>query len=104
MLAAQDSDLTGFRTTAWGLVSRVKFYRRCETYVLHIVCNNTLTPEHSLVLGNTGSTILLGDIISDEETLRFITQDPRSRNAITYPHSLWPRNTVPYIIDSTIGK
>ena len=60
--------------------------------------------DNSLVLGNTGSKILLGDIISDEETLRFITQDPRGRNSITYPHGLWPRNTVPYIIDSTIGK
>ena len=60
--------------------------------------------RNSSVLGNTGSKILLGDIISDDETLRFITQDPRGRNAINYPHSLWPANTVPYIIDSSIGK
>lgn len=56
------------------------------------------------VLGYTGPDILLGDIISDAETLRFITQDPNSRNAITYPHGLWPSNTVPYIIDRSIGQ
>nr|XP_058972703.1 MAM and LDL-receptor class A domain-containing protein 1-like [Pocillopora verrucosa] len=56
------------------------------------------------VLGYTGPDILLGDIISDAETLRFITQDPNSRNAITYPHGLWPSNTVPYIIDKSIGQ
>ena len=60
--------------------------------------------RNSSVLGNTGPKILLGDIISDDETLRFITQDPRGRNAINYPHGLWPANTVPYIIDSSIGK
>ncbi|CAH3027830.1 unnamed protein product, partial [Porites evermanni] len=60
--------------------------------------------RNSSVLGNTGSKILLGDIISDDETLRFITQDPRGRNAINYPHSLWPANTVPYIIDSSIEQ
>ncbi|KAL9975855.1 hypothetical protein ACROYT_G013067, partial [Oculina patagonica] len=56
------------------------------------------------VLGNTGAGILLGDIISDVETLRFITQDPNSRNAITHPHGLWPSNTVPYVIDRNIEK
>lgn len=59
---------------------------------------------NSLVLGSTGANILLGDIIADGETLRFITQNPNSRNAITYPHGLWPSNTVPYVIDSSIGE
>ena len=57
---------------------------------------------NSLVLGSTD--ILLGDIIADAETLRFITQDPNSRNAITYPHGLWPSNTVPYLVDRSIGE
>lgn len=59
---------------------------------------------NSLVLGSTGPDILLGDIIADVETLRFITQDPNARNAITYPHGLWPSNTVPYLIDESISE
>lgn len=78
---------------------------RCNTRFLERCLVWSLTPAaNSLVLGQTGSKIILGDIISDDETLRFITQDPRGRNAIKYPHGLWPGNTVPYIIDRAIGK
>lgn len=55
-------------------------------------------------LGLNETSILMGDIIYDIETKRFITQDPRGRNAITSPHGLWPQNTVPYIMDSTIEE
>ncbi|XP_068697308.1 uncharacterized protein [Montipora foliosa] len=69
-----------------------------------------ITPERDEVqinqaLGANGTNLILGDIISDVETERFIKQDPRGRNAIKYPHGFWPQNTVPYIIDETIeGK
>ena len=67
--------------------------------------NNTRTYfGDSLALGANGTNLILGDIISDVETERFIKQDPRGRNAIKYPHGFWPQNTVPYIIDETIGK
>lgn len=59
---------------------------------------------NSLVLGNTGPDILLGDIIADVKTLRFITQDPNSRDAIRHAHGLWPSNTVPYLVDKSIGE